>query len=56
MEEIWATIESHIKETITLTPWTHEDYSTEAREKQILQGWGIWTLPVNNARPKKMIM
>ena len=54
MEEIWATIEPHIKETIMLFQWSQEYYTAEVSIKQILQGWGIRTLPKNNVHPNKM--
>ena len=37
MEELWETMEAHIKETITLTYWSGEDLEVESIEKQILK-------------------
>ena len=35
-EELWEILGAHIKETITLTPWSAEDLEADSIEKQIL--------------------
>ena len=49
VEELWATLDAHIKETITLSSWSSEDLEANAKEKLILEEWGINQLPQNNA-------
>ena len=48
-EEIWNSIEAHLKETISLQLWMQEEYSTEANERIILYDLGIRELPPNNS-------
>ena len=55
MEEIWATLVAHIKETITLTAWLIEDLQDDGTEKKILQDWGISQLPLNNPCLNKLV-
>ena len=55
MEEICATLDAHIKETITLASWSREYLEADATEKQILQDWGISQLPLNNSRLSKLV-
>ena len=47
--EIWTSIESHLKKTISLQQWTQEEYSAEANERIILYDIGIGELPPNNS-------
>ena len=55
-EELWVTLDEHIKETITLSSWSSEDLEADATEKQILKEWGINQLPLNNACICKLIL
>ena len=48
--EIWNLIEAHLKETITLIHWTHEEFTAEENEIIILYEMGIFELPINNTR------
>ena len=47
-EEIWNSIESQLKETISLQQWTQEEYYAEANERIILYDLGVGELPPNN--------
>ena len=55
MEELWATLDAHTKETITLTSWLTEYLEADAMGKQILKYKGINQLPLNNACLCKLI-
>ena len=52
MEEIWALIEAHLKESVTLAPWSQEDFTAEENERLILYELGIYELLVNNSWPR----
>ena len=55
MEELWETLDAHIKETITLASWLREYLEADATEKQILQDWGISQLSMNNSCLSKLV-
>ena len=48
-EDIWNSIEAHLKETISLQQWRQQEYSAEANERIILCDLGIGELPPNNS-------
>ena len=49
LEEIWNSIETHMKETITLQSWMQEEFAVESNERSILQAFGFTEIPPNNS-------
>lgn len=45
LDKVWLNIEKHLKETLSLTPWTAEDFKAEAQERLTLNEWGITSIP-----------
>ena len=44
-DKVWLNIESHLKETLSLNPWTAEDFKAEIQERLILNEWGVTSIP-----------
>ena len=49
LEEIWNSIKTHMKETITLQSWSQEEFTGERNECSIPQDFGLEEIPPDNS-------
>ena len=49
LEEIWNSIETHMKETTSLHSWSQEEFVVEISERSILHAFGLEEIPQYNS-------